>query len=43
MCIKHAFMPVVVRAVEREAYDAFIAEKVALVEAEKDAYFKRMD
>lgn len=33
--IKHAFMPVVVRAVEREAYDAFIAEKVALVEAEK--------
>ena len=33
--IKHAFMPVVVRAVEREAYDAFIAEKVALAEAEK--------
>ena len=33
--IKHAFMPVVVRAVEREAYDAFIAEKVALAEAER--------
>jgi len=33
--IKHAFMPVVVRAVEKEAYDAFIAEKVALAEAEK--------
>ena len=33
--IKHAFLPVVVRAVEREAYDAFIAEKVALAEAEK--------
>ena len=33
--IKHAFMPVVVRAVERETYDAFIAEKVALAEAEK--------
>ena len=33
--IKHAFMPVVVRAVEREAYDAFLAEKVALAEAEK--------
>ena len=33
--IKHSFMPVVVRAVEREAYDAFIAEKVALAEAEK--------
>ena len=33
--IKHAFIPVVVRAVEREAYDAFIAEKVALAEAEK--------
>ena len=28
-------MPVVVRAVEREAYDAFIAEKVALAEAER--------
>ena len=33
--IKHAFMPVVVRAVEREAYDAFIAEKVALAVAER--------
>ena len=33
--IKHAFMPVVVRAVERETYDAFIAEKVALAEAER--------
>ena len=33
--IKHAFMPVVVRAVEQEEFDAFIAEKVALVEAER--------
>ncbi len=33
--IKHAFMPVVVRAVERETYDAFIAEKVALAETER--------
>ena len=33
--IKHAFMPVVVRAVERETYDAFIAEKAALAEAER--------
>ena len=31
--IKHAFMPVVVRAVEQEEFDAFIAEKVALAEA----------
>ena len=33
--IKHAFMPVVVRAVERETYDAFITEKVALAETER--------
>ena len=33
--IKHAFMPVVVRAVEQEEFDAFIAEKVALAEAER--------
>ncbi len=33
--IKHAFMPVVVRAVEREEFDAFIAEKVTLAEAER--------
>jgi cytochrome c oxidase subunit 2 len=33
--IKHAFMPVVVRAVEREEFDAFIAEKVALAEEER--------
>ena len=33
--IKHAFMPVVVRADEQEEFDAFIAEKVALAEAER--------
>ena len=33
--INHAFMPVVVRAVEREEFDAFIAEKVALAEEER--------
>ncbi len=33
--IKHAFMPVVVRAVEMEEYDAFIAEKTVLAEAER--------
>ena len=33
--IKHAFMPVVVRAVEQEEYDAWVVEKIALAEAEK--------
>ena len=33
--MKHAFMPVVVRAVEQEEYDAWVAEKIALAEAEK--------
>ena len=33
--IKHAFMPVVVRVVERDEYDDFIAQKVTLAEAEK--------
>ena len=33
--IKHAFMPVVVRAVEQEEYDAWVAEKIALAEEEK--------
>ena len=32
---QHAFMPVVVMAVEQEEVDAFIAEKVALAEAER--------
>ena len=31
----HAFMPVVVRAVEQEEYEAWIIEKIALAEAEK--------
>lgn len=33
--IKHAFMPVVVRVVERDEYDDFIAQKVTLAEAER--------
>ena len=33
--MKHAFMPVVVRAVEQEEYDAWVAEKIALAEAER--------
>ena len=33
--LKHAFMPVVVRAVEQEEYEAWIIEKIALAEAEK--------
>ena len=33
--IKHAFMPVVVRAVEQEEYDAWVVEKIALAEEEK--------
>ena len=33
--LKHAFMPVVVRAVEQEEYDAWVVEKIALAEAEK--------
>ena len=33
--IKHAFMPVVVRAVEQEEYDAWVVEKIALAEAER--------
>jgi len=33
--IKHAFMPVVVRAVEQEEYDAFVAERILLAENEK--------
>ena len=31
----HAFMPIVVRAVEQEEYEAWIIEKIALAEAEK--------
>ena len=33
--INHAFMPVVVRAVEKEEYTAWVAEKIALAEVEK--------
>jgi cytochrome c oxidase subunit 2 len=33
--LKHAFMPVVVRAVEQEEYEAWIIEKIVLAEAEK--------
>ena len=33
--MKHAFMPVVVRAVEQEEYNAWVAEKIALAEAER--------
>ena len=33
--LKHAFMPVVVRAVEQQEYDAWVVEKIALAEAEK--------
>ena len=33
--IKHAFMPVVVRAVEQEEYNAWVVEKIALAEEEK--------
>tara|TARA_Y100001970_G_scaffold223914_1_gene275785 strand:- start:9069 stop:10124 length:1056 start_codon:yes stop_codon:yes gene_type:complete len=33
--IQHAFMPVVVRAVEQETYDAWVAQKIASSEAEK--------
>ena len=33
--MKHAFMPVVVRAVEQEEYEAWVAEKIALAEAER--------
>ena len=33
--LKHAFMPIVVRAVEQEEYEAWIIEKIALAEAEK--------
>ena len=33
--IRHAFMPVVVRAVEQEEYDAWVAERVMLAEQEK--------
>ena len=33
--IKHAFMPVVVRAVEQAEYDAWVAEKIILAEQEK--------
>ena len=33
--LKHAFMPVVVRALEQEEYEAWIIEKIALAEAEK--------
>ena len=33
--LKHAFIPVVVRAVEQEEYEAWIIEKIALAEAEK--------
>ena len=33
--IRHAFMPVVVRAVEQEEYDAWVVEKIALAEEER--------
>ena len=33
--VNHAFMPVVVRAVEQETYDAWVAAKIAFSEAEK--------
>ncbi len=33
--IRHAFMPVVVRAVEQEEYDAWVTERVMLAEQEK--------
>ena len=33
--LKHAFMPIVVRVVEQEEYEAWIIEKIALAEAEK--------
>ena len=33
--INHAFMPVVVRAVEKDEYNAWVAEKLALAESEK--------
>jgi cytochrome c oxidase subunit 2 len=33
--IRHAFMPVVVRAVEQEEYDAWVVERVMLAEQEK--------
>ena len=33
--INHAFMPVVVRAVEQDEYDAWVVEKIALAEEEK--------
>ena len=32
---RHAFMPVVVRAVEQEEYEAWVAEKIVLAEEEK--------
>jgi len=34
--LKHAFMPVVVRAVEQDEYEAWVAEKVAYALAEKE-------
>ena len=33
--LKHAFMPIVVRAVEQEEYEAWVIEKIAMAEAEK--------
>jgi len=33
--LKHAFMPIVVRAVEQEEYEAWIIEKIVLAETEK--------
>ena len=33
--MKHAFMPVVVRAVEKEEYETWVVEKIALAEAER--------
>ena len=33
--MNHAFMPVVVRAVEQEEYDAWVAEKIAFAESER--------
>ena len=33
--IRHAFMPIVVRAVEQEEYDAWVVEKIAFAEQER--------
>ena len=38
--INHAFMPVVVRAVEQEEYDAWVAEKIVFAEQERLLNYK---